>query len=442
MKKVIFLLFGACFIGQNLEAQLGKLKLPKELPKELPKTGGNSGSGNSGGTAAKAGLGGSDASGLFSNVGNDPSANVHRKGAVENLNALEAEFAKPAPDYTNIGKLIKDTNQRLSSVKQLESGCNTSKFEEKYKPLKERADKELVAYERLKVLDNSFFHKFSAPTEFRQPQPSPSAACYCRNYSSNQKTQTEYETDKAEYASLLKAVSGYKNETTERVFANMATCQKNGNQYAVWASKENLNKELVEFSAQKQTASPKEVIGKCETYVKSLERIEADYSLILEAATKTALAEGKTNANKVKADAELYISSGKYQIYLDKEHKAAIAKVMMPKAVNKNPTLEKGAMDYIKSDEFTEYVKSSVGEIASATRSVMLTKDTKVAKNDIGIPKYEFHEFVVAFKGKDGKCYKTFVYASYTYKGGGTFAKEPTFSADFPTEMACENVNK
>lgn len=48
----------------------------------------------------------------------------------------------------------------------------------------------------------------------------------------------------------------------------------------------------------------------------------------------------------------------------------------------------------------------------------------------------------VSFKAKDGKCYMAAVYASYTYKGGGTYANEPTWGADRPEEMACENASK
>ena len=75
-------------------------------------------------------------------------------------------------------------------------------------------------------------------------------------------------------------------------------------------------------------------------------------------------------------------------------------------------------------------------------RTVMETEDYYVHKNDIGIPEYQYHEFTVAYKAKDGRCYKATVYATYTYKGGGTYATVPKWSANEPIELSCANVAK
>ncbi len=237
---------------------------------------------------------------------------------------------------------------------------------------------------------------------------------------------------------------GYKNDNTQTILSNNTVCLENGNKYAVWASTENLAVAVEKYNSDKKESDPKKVILRCDDYIKALERIESDYSLNLSSEAKTALADGKKKTTAIKTDAELYISSGKYQVYLDKVYAEKIAKVFMPKAVTKNATLETGAMAYVKGQEYNDYLKNRVkeSEVATTLRAVTLTKEPYVKKNEYGIPLYQYHEMWVAYKGKDGKCYLTAVYASYTYKGGGTYATVPTWGADAPDEMACENVNK
>jgi hypothetical protein len=62
------------------------------------------------------------------------------------------------------------------------------------------------------------------------------------------------------------------------------------------------------------------------------------------AETKAAVASGKARAVKVRTSADTHISSGRYQAHLDKLYQEKIAKVFMPKATVKNPTLEQAAI--------------------------------------------------------------------------------------------------
>jgi hypothetical protein len=105
--------------------------------------------------------------------------------------------------------------------------------------------------------------------------------------------------------------------------------------------------------------------------------------------------------------------------------------------------LEAGAINYVKGAEYTEYLTGRKDSpVASTFRAITATATPYVKKNEYGLPLYEYHELWVAFKGKDGKCYRCAVYASYTYKGGGTYATVPTWGGDAPEEMACDNVLK
>lgn len=440
--------------GTNNYAQFGGITLPKPKAKDVVNsatkaTSGSNSSSSGSNTTGTVKLGGSDASGLFSNVGDDPSADAHRKAAVSNLQAIEAEYGKTAIDYVSLGKLLKDTDQRLEFVKKLEPNCNTTKFVEKYSPWKDRGSKDLAKYDRVKELEKLIDKEFSAPTKYETYSPltfrtkdyGAKDECYCRSYDTYTKTYAEYVTAKNEYDGLTKELVGYKDERSQTLFANMATCIQNGNQYAVWASKENLEKDVVQYNTANYALKPKDVISRCDKYTEGLGRIESDYSLSLDETAKAALAEARSKIAKIKADAETYISSGEYQKHLDKLHKEEIAKVFLPKAVTKNSTLEQGAINYIKGEEYSEYVGAEES-VASTYRAVTLTVEPLVVKNEYDLPKWQYHEMWVSYKGKDGKCYRVAVYASYTYKGGGVYASTPTWGADAPQEMACENVNK
>jgi hypothetical protein len=437
------LFLGALALNMNCFAQLPKLSKPK-INVSVPGV-------KSDVKASDVGLGGKDPSGLFRNVTNDNNAEFHRKSAVTNLAAIEAEFAKTSVDYEVLTKLIFENERSLGHIMKLEPKIDRAKYDEKYTPLKEKADKQNAAYAEAQKLESAFQKDFNAPVEFKKPDPmtfrtdgyGSHTQCYCRNYRSDVKTLAEYETAKKQYEALTAQLVGYSNAETQTLFANMATCMTNGNNYALWASKENLEKAITEYSKTTKPAEPKKVITRCDDYLAALGRIESDNSLKLDAATIAALTQAKSTVTKTKADAELYISSGQHKTYMDKMHAAEIAKVFLPKAATKNATLEAGAMNYVKGTDYNDYLKGrSDSQVASTMRAVTTTASTYIKKNEYGLPLYEYHEIWVAFKGKDGNCYMCAVYASYTYKGGGVYSTTPTWGADAPEEMACDNVMK
>ncbi|MGV3630712.1 MAG: hypothetical protein ACO1O6_05885 [Bacteroidota bacterium] len=443
--KTLALLFGAALLGSGLNAQI-KIKKP-EIEVSKPTIGKGSGSSDD-----KSVIPGKDPSGLFSKVTDDPSAQHHRKTAVANLATLEGEFGKSSVDYEMLTKLMFENERTLGHIKKLEPNADASKYYEKYNPLKERADKENAVYAQVKKLEDLFEKEFKGQVEYKNPDVLSYRAdsygsrkdCYCRAaYTGQDKTYNDYVTNKAEYDKLTAQLVGYTDENTQKGFTNMTTCLANGNKYAAWAAKDNVQKDVVAYSATNKIALPKDVIKRCEDYLAALGRIEADHSLSLDAGAKAAMTEGKAAITKIKAENELYISSGEYQKYLDKVHAEKIAKVFLPKAVTSNPTMEEGAKKYVKGVEFAEYLKGrGDSPVASTVKAVTLTREPYVKKNEYDLPVYQYHEFWVSYKGTDGKCYMTAVYASYTYKGGGTYATVPTWGADAPEEMSCANVSK
>ena len=447
--KSLALLLVTALLGTSLNAQI-KIKKP-EVEISKPNVG-TIGKGSGSSDDNKATLPGKDPSGLFSKVTDDPSAQHHRKTAVANLATLEAEYGKTTIDYAALTKLMFENERTLGHIKKLEPNVDATKYYEKYNPLKERADKENAIYAKVKELEKLFEDEFKGPAEYKNPDVLSFRVdsygvrndCYCRAaYSGQKKTYTEYETSKAEYDKLTAQLVGYTDEDTQKGFANMTACLANGNKYAAWAAKDNVQKDVVDYSAKNKIALPNDVIKRCNDYLAALGRIEADHSLSLDATAKAAMTEGKATITKIKAENELYISSGEYQKYLDKMHAEKIAKVFLPKAVTSNPTLEEGAKKYLKGAEYAEYLKSrGDSPVASTVKAVTLTREPWVKKNEFDLPVYQYHEVWVSFKGTDGKCYMTAVYASYTYKGGGTYATVPTWGADAPEEMSCANVSK
>lgn len=61
----------------------------------------------------------------------------------------------------------------------------------------------------------------------------------------------------------------------------MEACLANGNKYAAWASKENVTKEVAEYSTKNKKDEPEDVIKRCDDYLAGLDPIEADKSLNL-----------------------------------------------------------------------------------------------------------------------------------------------------------------
>jgi hypothetical protein len=437
----LVVLLGMFFLSFNADAQI-KIKKPS-IGIKKPSLGSGSGDVE---------VPGRDPSGLFTRTTSDPSAEHHRKKAVENLELLETTFTQASIDYEMLTKLMKDNEITLGHIAKLEPNVNSEKYQERYAPLKERADKENGIYAEAVTLEKLFEQQFRAPTQYKEPSVlsyrtdsyGAHDECYCRTYAKYDKTYAEYMTAKKEYEALTAQLVGYSDESTQKAFTDMNTCLENGNKYAIWAASTNVETLVVAYSAKEKALDPKSVIKRCDDYLVALTQVESDFSLSLSKEALAALTTGRATINKTKSENELYISSGQFQAHRDKLHAEKIAKVFLPKAVRQNANLESGAKKYIMSTEYIDYFKGETDAtgISSTMRAVTVTSQPYVRKNEFGIPTYQYEEIWVAFKGADGKCYMAAVYANYTYKGGGTFATTPTWGADSPEEMACGNVNK
>ena len=152
--------------------------------------------------------------------------------------------------------------------------------------------------------------------------------------------------------------------------------------------------------------------------------------------------ESKLNTEKKKL--EDYINKGEYDEFLIEMEEAKLAKEFLPKAEASNSNLQSKAIKYIKGDEMKKHLTDRLGRkpVASVLKANVVTVKPKIKKNKIDLPKYKYHVIWVAFKDEAGNCYKTPVYATYQYMGGGTYESIPTYSADKPIQMACGNVNK
>lgn len=441
MKKIISsILSCALFLAaapQDANAQFPKIKAPKvDVPKiktpkvEVP-TGGddNKSSGKSSGkTDVKIG---SKSSGSFDNVTEDPSANSHRRNCDEKLDFLIAEYAKPTRNYSEIFANEESINKAYGFVKKLEPNVDGSRFEAKHKPIQERVAADLVSYNRAKELEKEFNNKYSYSRFYEKYtfENYIKYGCYCKNSNKEVTKYTDFQPLRSEYEAILVKISGYSDVDSKNRLMSADSCYAHANTYATWVGNTKIQ-EIEAFAAQNEANEPKEVSKKASEFITVSDMLAADPSFPITTETKTALASGKARAEKVKNSADTYISSGRYQAHLDKLYQEKIAKVVMPKSTVKNASLEQSAIAYIKGED-----------VGTPSRAVTIHADHKVVKLNNGIPKYQFKEIVVATK-KDGKCYKVSVYASYTYKGGGTYATTPTWGYDKPEEMACENVNK
>jgi hypothetical protein len=432
-------------VGVQGFSQLPKITKPK-IPSSLPSV--PSGGSNSGGSVP---VPAKDPSGLFSNVTDDPSAEAHRRIAAENLEKIDGWYKSPSMNYADLKQTMFENERELGYVVKLEPNVNRSKYDERYLPLKARAEKEIAAYEEAVKIEELVSDEFNAPIQFEKHNPmtfrtdsyGAHQACFCRQYASETKTLAEYEDAKKKYDGYMTQLHGYSDEQTQKYFSNMATCLDNGNKYAVWASTEYLQSDVVAYNTANWESKPKSVIERADDYLAALDRIENDNSIRLNEASKSSIASAKSTATKIKTDSETYISSGKYQAWKDKMWAAEIAKVFMPKAATKNASLEAGAIAYVKGEEFKEnFLIPNDITLSSTLRTVTLTIEPLVEKNEWDLPKWQYHEVWVAFKDSEGKCYRVPVYASYTYKGGGTYATVPIWGADSPEEMACDNVMK
>lgn len=446
----LFTTLAVCMcLSLSMHAQFPKVKKPKvKAPKiSVPTKTTSSSSGSSGSSASKI-VPKNDPSGLFLNVTDNPSAEMHRKNAVATLSTLEENFGSESINYEEFKKTVAKNEKTLGFIKKLEPDCKSDKYYEQWNPLKEKADVQIAAYNRVKEIEYLIEQEFYISEKYKTPNPltfrtesyGAHHACYCRPYDSKTKTYDEWAAAKKEYGEQTAKLQGYTHENTQKRLANMATCLENGNKYAAWASGENYDKAVQGYYDSNNAGDPKGVIERCEKYIAALERIESDYSLNLSAEAKSALSGAKTKTAAVKAKSEEYISSGAYDNYLAKEHAAKIAKVFLPEVRAKNSSIEAGAKKYVMSSDFAKYADERAP--ASTVRTSMQTPDHRVVKNELGLPKYQYHECWVSYKGKDGKCYAVAVYANYTYKGGGTYATVANWGHDRPVEMACENVSK
>lgn len=451
--------FLACLmaLGLGVSAQIPKIKKPT-VKVEAPKinsggssngsgSGSNSGSSSSGNKTAPVGSQ-DDPSGLFKKITDDVNAQGHRRIAVENLNKLTAEYEKTSIHYINLEKLLSDNEKTLGIVMKLEPEVDRSPYDAKYQPLKARADKEIGDFKEASKLENLFLKEFGAPTDYKTPEVATfrkdERACYCRRYTSLTKPYSEFVTAKKQYETLTANLVGYTDDQTQKILTGVATCIENGNKYAIYAGGEGLEKTLMNKVAEKKDAEPQTAIKYCDEYNTGLDRIISDFSLDLSAEAKSALAKGKSDVNATKKELEEYISSGRYQAYLDKMHAEEIAKVFMPKAGSKNASLESGAVSYVKGAKFKTHLEYNdhTHSVASTSRVVTVSEGVKVVKNDAGIPVYKYYELSVAYKGSDAKCYLVTVYVQYEYMGGGTYSNTGKWSSENPEEMACANVNK
>jgi len=392
-----------------------------------------------------------DPSGLFSNCTDDASAKSHRRNAVENLEKLEAEYKKESVDYKALQKLMSSNERTLGFILKLEPKVKADKYNERYLPLKERANKELAIYEKAQVLEKLFHEEYITPYKYKNYNPltfrtdsyGAKNECFCRVYD-HEKTLIDFNTSKKQYEDLSAQQVGYSHENTQEIFSNMTDCLIKGNEYAIWASKDNVQKEIVDFSTKERPLNPERVIKKCDNYLEAFVRIESDNSLNLSTDAKTAIVEGKATVESTKKEAEVYISSGAFEAHKEKLHQDRIAKEFLPKSVGTNGSIQAGAMKYVKGEEMKNYLTNRLSRkaVSSTLKAHMATTKPYIKKNDYDLPKYKYHKVWVAFKDTEGKCFKVMVYATYQYMGGGTYESTPTYSADKPIEMACSNVNK
>lgn len=447
MKRSIPIIFFSFLIASGVTAQINikKPNLKVETPKVDAKK--DNEESNNGGSIA---IPKSDPSGLFSNISDDVSAKSHRNKAVENLNALESMYKSDKINYENLNSTVNTIEKSLQTIKKLEPAVNADKFNERYSPLKKRADEDYAVYKKVKETEKVIAKEYSAPLDVNEVHvPTYDAyfsfqkECYCSRQEQT-KSYQEFLNVKKEYEEQTSKLIGYTDEITQKYFTRMEDCIEGGNKYALWVAKDKMKLEVINFNEAEKPLNPQAVIEKCKKYTDALILVETDKSLNLSSEARTALSDAKKQVAAIKSEAERYISSGEFEAHKAKVHAEKIRKEFLPKAVASNSTLTSGATKYITGQEMKTYITENLGlsPVASVLKSNLTTEKPEVVKNEYDIPKYKYHVIWVAFKDTDGKCFKAPVYATYKYLGGGTYETSPTYSADAPIEMACENVNK
>jgi hypothetical protein len=380
-----------------------------------------------------------DESGLFSNCTSNDIAYYKRRDVAGRLNLLEAEYQKNPLQYGELTKLVDEIEKYLSEILALEPSVNRSKFDARYLPLKQRADKDLPQYAKLeamaKKLTTDFYHQsnnFYRPSSGDNP-------CYCGG---NGKKYSEFESAKKEFQDQAKLLAGYPSRSTDDLFSRMESCQKKASEEVNGFATVNLNMVMTSIPGLKAN-QPERVIQECSDYLEKLERMESDPSLNFDASTRSAIENAKATVTNSKTESETYISSGEFQKYRDQLHAEKIAKVTMPQAKSQNAALEAKAVAHVKGEDYGAFIKREGHESISTTlRAVTTTSVLNVRKNEYDYPKYSFQSVCVAYKTTDGKCYITEVEFRYEYIGGGTYSNTAEIHHFLPTEIACQNVTK
>lgn len=452
MKKVFQPVFNTAIIAllsfQSFTQIIPKPKVDVKVPKVKTTTSGNSEQKASPLDVTAPGK--QDPSGLFSNISDDVSAKSHRNKAVENLNSLENMFKSEKVNYAELNEIVENNEITLQKVKKLEPAVNTDKYYERYAPIKKRVEDDYAVYSKVKQIEKLIANEYSAPLDVNEVHvPSYSAffsdqkECYCSREEPIRSYQ-EYLGVKKEYEDQTSKLIGYSDEITQKYFARMVDCIEGGNKYAQWVAKDKLKIEVIDFDIAEKPLNPEAVIEKCKKYSDAITRVENDKSLNLSTEAKTALNEAKKQVATIKTEAERYISSGEFEIHKAKVHAEKIRKEFLPKAVASNSTLTSGATKYITGQEMKTYLTEKLGmsPVESVLKANLTTEKPVIVKNEFDIPKYKHHVIWVAYKDSEGKCFKAPVYATYFYSGGGSYETTPTYGADEPIEMACENVSK
>lgn len=382
---------------------------------------------------------------LFANTTDDFTAGYMRRTVTQYLTNLETELNKPDPNTEKAVQYVGKIDDLLKKVKEGEPNVDATVFMSVYNPMKNRVNGGGGAITKLKSLDAEFQSKFRVSDKYQEPNPldfgkgadyTGFVLGYCSApFSSEKYTHAEYTTKKVEYDKLVTEVGQYSAPETEKIFKNMNTCLDNGNKYAVWASSTNLKEAIVDFNTANTTARPKMVIERCEEYLNALDRIEKDYSLNLSAEAKTSITNARKQITEVTKKNQEYISSGKYQVYLDKVHKEQIAKIFVPKASTSRPSLESAVAQNVKGREVYGMTVSQV------FKTVSMSSNFVIEKNFLDLPKYKYYRYYLSVKTTDGKCLLISVYEQYEYAGGGTYLKKPDYKIGGVEEMSCKNVN-
>lgn len=184
-------------------------------------------------------------------------------------------------------------------------------------------------------------------------------------------------------------------------------------------------------SIHEESGGRKRYILSADSYVKDLSKFLqtlAYYKSDL-LKDKTAANALEANINKEKDMLQAYIDSGEFEKNKAKYEQEIIDAVRLNKKAMSNSTYERLALDHSFDDG---------GKII---RAVITSKDWRIAKNNLDIPKYKYLYMSLAVKSKN-KCYLAEGKVQKDYEGGGSYAKSRFVYLGIVDEMNCNNVNK